>query len=421
MTTPAFAEDAVIGGLLLDNQRLHDVAPLVSAEQFTDPDRRRLYGAIRDRVLAGEPADAVTIGELHPDLFDRVLELASNVPGSSAVMTYAGIVRNNWRRREAVNIAADLSSRARSGEEGAVDAAIASLMALNATVTECEYTGKQALQMAWREVEKAYANGGVLPGITTGLRALDDILGGLHDSDLIILGARPAMGKTAFMGCMAEAAADAGKRPGIISAEQPVVQLGLRRLSAASGVGAAHLRAGKFEEHDWSSLQVGISKALPRDMWIYDRSAVTLDELVAIARKWKHAHDIGVLYIDYAQRITVPGADRITEVSQVARGMKNLARDLQIPVVSLAQVIKGVDSREDKRPRAGDLANSDELTREADQILMLYRDEVYNHESPDRGIAEILIEKNRHGPTGPKRIAFIEKTMRFADLTREEF
>ena len=419
--TPTFAEEAVLGGLLLENDRLHDVATLLSADHFTSAPRARLYAAIRDRVLAGEPADAVTIGELHPDLYEAAIDLAANVPGSSAVATYATIVRENWRRREAVQIGLELSSRARAGEEGAVESAVAALMALNATVTECEYTGKQALQMAWREVEKAYANGGVLPGITTGLRALDDILGGLHDSDLIIIGARPAMGKTAFMGCMAEAAADAGKRPGIISAEQPVVQLGLRRLSAASGVGAAHLRAGKFEEHDWSSLQVGISKALPRDMWIYDRSAVTLDELVAMARKWKHTHDIGVLYIDYAQRITVPGADRITEVSQVARGMKNLARDLQIPVVSLAQVVKGVDSREDKRPRAGDLANSDELTREADQILMLYRDEVYNHESPHRGIAEVLIEKNRHGPTGPKRIAFIEKTMRFADLAREEF
>lgn len=416
--TPAFAEDAVIGGLLLDNMRLHDVAPLLSAEQFTDQDRRTLFTAIRERVLAGEPADAVTIGEMHPDLFDRALELASNTPGSSALMTYAGIVRGNWRRREAVKIATTLASSARNGDPDAVDVALGELMALNSTVTECEYTGKQSLQLAWREVEKAYANGGVLPGITTGLRSLDDVLGGWHDSDLTIIGARPAMGKTALMGCMAEAAAEAGKRPGVVSAEQPVVQLGLRRLSAASGVGAAHLRAGRFEDEDWALLQTGMAKAVARDMWIYDRSAVTLDELVAIARKWKHAHNIGILFIDYAQRITVPGADRITEVSQVARGLKNLARDLQIPVISLAQVIKGVDSRDDKRPRAGDLANSDELTREADQILMLYRDSVYHHETQERGVAEILIEKNRHGPTGPKRIAFIEKTMRFADLER---
>ncbi len=156
--------------------------------------------------------------------------------------------------------------------------------------------------------------------------------------------------------------------------------------------------------------------AIAREMWIYDRSAVSLDELVATARKWKHMHDIGVLFVDYAQRITVPGADRTTEVSQVARGLKNLARDLQIPVVTLAQVKAAVETREDKRPHMGDLANSDELTREADQILMLYRDAVYRPDTGTRGAAEVLIEKNRHGPIGMKRVAFIEKTMRFADI-----
>lgn len=187
-----------------------------------------------------------------------------------------------------------------------------------------------------------------------------------------------------------------------------------------SSVAASRLRSGQLEDEDWGRLQSSMGQAIARDMWIYDRSAVTLDELVGIARKWKHTHGIGCLFIDYAQRITVPRADRITEVSQVARGMKNLARDLQIPVISLAQVVKGVDQRVgDKRPTAGDLANSDELTREADQILMLYRDEVYNRETQDRGIAEILIEKNRHGPTGFKKVAFLSETMRFADLGRE--
>jgi replicative DNA helicase len=300
-------------------------------------------------------------------------------------------------------------------------------MALNATVTDCEFTGKQAMNQAWREVEAAHESGGKLPGITTGLKALDEITGGWHNSDLSIIGARPAMGKTALLGCLAEAAAIAKARPGIVSAEQPAQQLALRRLSMVSGVAASQLRAGRIDEEDWASLTAGIANAAPRDMWIYDRSAVTLDELVGVARKWKHTHGIGILFIDYAQRITVPGADRITEVAQVARGLKNLARDLQIPVVSLAQVVKGVDSRNDKRPNQGDLANSDELTREADQILMLYRDSAYYHEkTPDgqpvnRNIAEILIEKNRHGPSGYKKVFFHEETMRFGDLTSEQF
>lgn len=416
--TPTFAEDAVLGGLLLANDRLHDVAPLLAAEHFTSPKRARLFSIIRDRVLAGEPADAVTVGEIDPALFDEAMDLASNTPGATQVVAYAGIVRDNWRRREAVQIGLELVQGAKAGESEAVDAAVSRLMALSATVTDCEFTGKQAMHQAWRVVEEAHANGGKLPGITTGLSALDEILGGFHDSDLTVVGARPAMGKTAFLGGLAEAAANAGKRPGVISAEQPAVQLALRRLSMVSSVAASRLRAGKVDDEDWAALQAGIAKAIQRDMWIYDRSAVTLDELVSIARKWKHTHDIGILFIDYAQRIRVPKADRITEVSEVARGMKNLARDLNIPVVSLAQVVKGVDQRVDKRPTAGDLANSDELTREADQILMLYRDEVYNHASPEKGIAEVLIEKNRHGPTGFKKLAFLGETMRFADLGR---
>lgn len=417
--TPAYAEDAVLGGLLLDNSKFFDVASLLAVDHFTSSARRKMFAAIRDRITANEGADAVTIGELHPELFDDAITIANNTAGAAMVPTYAAIVRENWRRREAVRIAGTLSAAARNAEEGAVDAAISALMALNATVTECEFSGKQMMHQAWKMVYKAYESGGELQGVTTGLKSLDDVLGGWHDSDLTIIGARPSVGKTAFMVGLAEAAAAAGKRPGVISAEQPAAQIGLRRLSAASGVGAAHLRAAKFEDGDWSRITLGMERTVCHDLWIYDRSAVSLDELVAIARKWKHTHDIGVLFIDYAQRITVPGADRITEVSTIARGLKNLARDLQIPVVSLAQVVKGVDSRPDKRPKMGDLANSDELAREADQILMLYRDVVYNPETEERGVAEIWIEKNRHGPTGLARAAYLEKTMRFADLARE--
>lgn len=418
--TPTFAEEAVLGSLLQANDRLHDVQTILDAGQFTSRARSELFSIIRDRVLAGEPADAVTVGEANPDLFEFACSLAATQPGSSQVMVYAGIVRENWRRREAMNIALNLQSAAKAGEDGAVDEAIAALLKLNSTVTLCEYTGKQAMQQAWRAVEAAHASGGKLPGITLGLSALDDILGGLHNSDLTVVGGRPAMGKTAFLGGLVEAAANAGFRPGVISAEQPAVQMALRRLSMVSSVPASRLRSGQFEDEDWARMTSGMAKALTRDLWIYDRSAVTLDELIGIARKWKHSHDIGALYIDYAQRIKVPGCrDRIQEVSEVAIGMKNLARDLNIPVVALAQVKAAVEGRPDKRPNAGDLANSDELTREADQIVMLYRDEVYNRDSPDKGVAEVLIEKNRHGPTGFKKVAFLQETMRFADLGRD--
>lgn len=420
MQTPAFAEDAVLGGILLRNENFHDAAQVLTADHFTSAFRKRVWDALRDRILAGETADMVTVSELIPDDASGVIDLVSNCVTSHTVGAYVEIVRRNWRRREASTIAGRLMAAAREGDDG-VDEAIGSLLQLNARVTEHEFTGRQALMMAWKQAETAYQNGGRLPGITTGLTDLDEILGGWHNSDLTIIGARPAMGKTALLVNLAESAADGRYATGIISGEQPADQIGLRRMAINSHVGASSIRAGRIEDEQWSRLGVAMGEARDRPMWIYDRSALTLDELVSVARKWKHAHDLKVLFIDYAQRITVPGADRITEVSQVARGLKNLARDLQIPVIALAQVKAAVDQRPDKRPMAGDLANSDELTREADQVLMLYRDEVYNPESQHKGTAEILIEKNRHGPTGFKRVAFLQETMRFVDLARGGF
>ncbi|RZZ85668.1 replicative DNA helicase [Pseudoxanthomonas winnipegensis] len=421
MDTPVYAEEAVLQGVMARNEALHDVLTLVSAEQFTSPFRQRLWSAIRDAVLAGEPADAVTLCDALPNDGIEIMEMAASAITGSSVVAYAEIVRENWRMREAAGIGQRLLMGARGRDPESVNEAISALLALNAEVTEHEFTGKQILNMAYQITDQAYRNGGKLPGITTGMNALDEILGGFHDSDLTLIGARPAMGKTALMLCLAEAAAIAGKRVGIVSAEQPAAQIGLRRAALASRVSATSMRSGNVQTEDWSKLTAGIGSARDRAMWIYDRSAVTLDELVGVARKWKHTHGVEILFVDYAQRITVPRADRITEVSLVARGLKNLARDLQIPLVSLAQVVKGVDTRTDKRPTAGDLANSDELTREADQILMLYRDEVYNRESQDQGLAEILIEKNRHGPTGYKKVRFVAETMSFEDLHRDNY
>lgn len=420
MITPAYAEEAVLGGILLRNENFHEAAQWLTDEHFTSAFRKRLWAALRERILAGEPADAVTIAELMPNDAAEVFAMTDACTSARTVPTYVKIVRENWRRREATRIAQRLLDAARSGEDG-VNEAIGDLLRLNATVTEHEFTGKQAMLMAWNKAQEAYENGGRLPGITTGLKALDDILGGWHDSDLTIIGARPAMGKTALLLNFAEAAAGSGVPCGLISAEQPVEQIGVRRLAMASGVSVTAIRSGRIEDEAWPRMSSGVAARKDAPIWIHDRSAVTLDELIATARKWKHAHNIGVLFIDYAQRITVPGVDRTTEVSIVARGLKNLARDLCIPVVSLAQVVKGVDSRADKRPNQGDLANSDELTREADQIIMLYRDEVYSVDSPDKGVAELLIEKNRHGPTGFKRVAFIAETMTFADLAEDRW
>lgn len=424
MNTPTFAEEAVLAGVMAANERFHDVASLLTADKFTSPLRSRLWSALRDRILAGEPADAVTVAELLPADSAAIMDLACNTAGGPSYASYAKIVHGNWQRREAAQIAMRLMEGSRSGSEGAVNEAIGALMALSATATECDYSLRQAMKLAFQVMQEAYEAGGALPGITTGLVQLDDILGGWHNGDLCVVGARPAAGKTALLTNFAEAAAKANKHVGLISAEQPAEQIALRAISLSSRVGAADLRRGRIDDEAWAKINGAIKSAAGWNVRIYDRSAITLDELVSVARKWKHAHGLDWLGIDYAQRISVPGADRITEVATVARGLKNLARDLGIPVVALAQVKAAVDQRNDKRPTAGDLANSDELTREADAILMLYREETYFHDLNEqnkpvrKGVAEILIEKNRHGPTGYVETAFLAETMRFGNLDR---
>lgn len=414
----AYAEDAVLSAILVRNENFHDAARVLTADHFTSAARKRMWTVLREKIGAGDLADEITVCEALPGDAKEIQDMGRNCITSNAADVYIALVHENWRRRQAYGIAQRLQAEIREGDDTAVDRAVGELLNLSAAQTECEFTGKQAMLEAWKQVEIAHANGGLLPGITTGLQSLDEILGGWHDGDLTVIGARPAMGKTALLVNVAEAAAGAGYVTGLVSAEQPAIQIGLRRLSLATGVNASALRAGKVDD-DWAEMYAGLKRTHDRPLRIYDRSAITLDELVAVARKWKHAHGLQILLIDYAQRITVPGADRITEVAQVARTLKNLARDLQIPVVALAQVKAAVETRNDKRPNAGDLANSDELTREADQVLMLYRDEVYNLETSARGIAELLIEKNRHGPVGFKKLAFHAETMRFGDLSRD--
>ncbi|RYG85213.1 MAG: replicative DNA helicase [Alphaproteobacteria bacterium] len=415
--------------MMLAPESYETVAGVLQERNFYRRDHQLIYRAICALAVKGKPFDAVTLG----DWFDvqglseqvgggvYLVELATTTPSAANIGAYAEIVRDKATLRHLIAIGTKIVNDgfAPEGQDAGqlLSDAIGELMRANQISAECEFTGKQAMEMAWNEVARSYENGGALPGITTGMKSYDEITGGLHDGDLVVIGARPAMGKTALMGSLAEAAAMAGKRPGIFSAEQPAMQLGIRRISAESGVGAARVRAGKIEEADWPKLVSGMGSASDREMWIYDRSAVTLNELVAVARKWKHQHDVGCLFIDYAQRVTVPGVDRTTEVATVARGLKNLARDLNIPVIALAQVVKGVDNRDDKRPKAGDLANSDELTREADQIVMLYRPVVHNNKAPT-DLAELWIEKNRHGPIGLRRVAFNPVTMKFSDAAR---
>ena len=281
--------------------------------------------------------------------------------------------------------------------------------------TDSEISVAEGIKAVNRELIAAVERGGPQYGVPSGLAKLDKILLGFHPGDLVVIGARPSQGKTALLLNMADAA---NVPCGIVSAEQAAMQILQRMVAIRSGVSAERIRAGELHDQDWPHLTEAAASLHATNTWIFDRGAPSITDVQRTARRWANGHGIKALYVDYIQRIRGgdPRAPRHERVGEVAQGLKDIARELGIPVIALAQVSREVEKRNDKRPLMGDLSDSSEIEKEADQIVMLYRDEVYNHESSDRGTAELRIEKNRHGRIGFVRCAWLAESMRFRDL-----
>jgi len=424
------AEQAVLGGLMLVPNALAKIA--LDSADFYRRDHALIFQAICDLDRKGQPCDVVTLGQWFEaagqgELVGNgayLIELASTTPSAANIVAYAGIVRDKAQRRRVIDVATEAVCAAFEGgveTQALVDSAIGDLMALSKQDTRYEATLAEAVREAARDMQEAYQAGGEIRGIPSGFTRMDRRLGGFHPGDLIVIGARPAMGKTALLVNLAMHAAEQGHKVGFISGEQSAMQIGQRAIARASGIHAERMRNGNLEEEEWSKLTEAVRRLIQQHVFILDRSAPTNDEIRRTARRWKQEHGIAALYGDYAQRFRVPKAqNRVEEVAETARSWKEIARDLGIPAVLLSQVVKNVDMREDKRPGMSDLANSDELVREADVIAMLYRDEVYHENSPQRGTAELNVEKNRHGPCGQFRLAWRAETMRFGDLAYDE-
>jgi replicative DNA helicase len=341
------------------------------------------------------------------------VELANTIPSAANITAYAQIVREKSVMRQVIDQATQLVESAYAGQSNGVelvDRGITELMALQKVETRSEYTLRQAMTLAFAEAERARELGGRIPGIASGLVDLDRILGGWHDSDLIVIGARPAQGKTAVLLNFATACA---LPSGIVSAEQPAQQIGARVMSIKSLVPAERMRNGRFEPQDLRKLENAVGELCERTCMIYDRSSPTIADVSRMARKWKQQNGIRVLFVDYVQRIeaaqTRQSANKAEKVGEVVRGLKNLARDLEIPVIALAQVGRQADGRQ---PGMGDLSDSSEIEKEADQILTLFRPGTAD-DNADDSEAIISVEKNRHGPCGEIKTVWIPETMRF--------
>ena len=381
----------------------------VEPEHFESEVHAEIWRTILDLQHRGESFDAVTVSQaIGGDAGSRVIDIATEAVGAPAAAPgYARTIVDRWRDRKA----ADVYHLAGEGQLSR-DEAIRSLMALDDQESRFECDIQQAFKWAVADMEEAAAAGGGLRGITTGLAKLDDHLGGWHDGDLVVVGARPAMGKTALMLHFAQRA---GVPLGLVSAEQPAYQIAQRHAASIGKVSLSNLRNGQVGGKEMQAV-ASANRSL-KDYWLLDRSNPTITEVERVARRWHHKHGIKILFVDYIQRIKGHGDKRHEQVGDVVRSLKTLARDLSIPVIALSQVSRAVEARpKNKRPNMSDLSDSSEIEKEADQVLTLYRDEVYDEDSADKGKAEIAICKNRHGYVGFVYVGWAGEFVSFGDL-----
>lgn len=391
-------------------------------EHFEDPFCSRALSAMFVIVRNGHAITPMEIARIMGG--DELINLATlklwrdEIPSKSPMAHWANILRSNWRTKQVRKILSEYQDAPGTGDEirGKV---ITELAAIEDDGKNHTTSGQDWMEKVVEKLEETYdarRNGGIV-GVRTGLREMDDILGGFHNSDLIIMGARPKMGKTAWLVNAAKSAAMSGKRVGIASAEMPAYQLGQRLLSDVAGVPASVFRSGLMNDAQFHAMSEGTATIAELPIMVFDKPGMTPTDIALQTRAWQMSTGIDILFVDYLQRLVAgpeyANQSRALEVAKMVASLKTLALTMNIPVVCLAQVNRDCESRADKRPMPSDLKESGAIEQEADVIMFLYRDSVYN-KNADPHMAEILIEANRHGPTGIINCVFDGEYMRWA-------
>lgn len=429
------AEQSIVGGLMLDNQAWDKVGTKLCEADFYRTEHRILYRAIADLAKKNQPFDVITLLDAlksHNALDDAggeayLFELANNTPSVANVSAYADIVREKSVQRQLIAVATDIADSAYNTAGRSVpellDLAETKVFAIG------EQTGgdggpesiKSVLVRAVEKIDALYHNGDAITGLATGLSDLDEMTSGLQPSDLIIVAGRPSMGKTTLVMNMAEHAAIKATKPVLVfSMEMPSDSLAMRMMSSLGRIDQHRIRTGKLHDEDWPRVTSAVHMLSEAPLFIDDSPALSPGEMRARARRLvKEQGSLGLIVVDYLQLMKVPGfsADnRTAEISEISRSLKALAKELQVPVIALSQLNRSLEQRADKRPVMSDLRESGAIEQDADLICFIYRDEVYNEDSPDKGTAEIIVAKQRNGPIGKVRVAFLGKYTRFEDL-----
>ncbi len=425
------AEQSVVGSMLMDRQAIVVASELVMRDDFYNQQYGLMYEAMLELFNESQPVDPITTvtrlkekgAPEHIVSTEFIMETINAVPTSANVRYYATIVAEKALERKLIRITEDIANQCYVGEKpldeimGETEKRIFDLLQNRSSG---EYVPiEQVVMNALRKIEKASQNTGTVTGIATGFIDLDYRTSGLQPSDLVLLAARPSMGKTAIVLNIAQhIAVKERKTTAIFSLEMSKEQLVNRFLSAESRVDAQTLRNGNLNPDEWERLVEGAGVIGDSKLIIDDTPGISVNELRSKCRKYKLEHDLSIVIIDYLQLMSGSGKSesRQQEISDISRSLKALARELSVPVVALSQLSRAVEQRPDHRPMLSDLRESGAIEQDADVVMFLYRDEYYNKDSPDKGIAELIIAKQRNGPTGTVHLAWIGEHTRFANL-----
>jgi replicative DNA helicase len=426
------SEESVLGAMMISPGAIGAVSEIVDASDFYRESHAKIYRAALALYAKGEPVDAITLtdqleerGEL-ADVGGRVRlhELAALVPASANAAHYARIVHETATLRGLIRAGGEISRLGweRPGETGdLVDQAEQIVFDLSQQRVTGEFTHiDQLLKESFERITALYEAGVDVTGTPSGYRDLDRLTSGFQSGNLIIVAARPSMGKSALALCMAANIALRNGQPvGLFTLEMSKEEVTQRLMCSEAKVESQRLRNGKLAPDDWPRLTAACDKLAKAPIYVDDTGSINMMEIRSKARRLKSRHpDLGLLVVDYLQLMTSGGnvENRVQEVSQISRSLKILARDLDVPILALSQLSRAVEQRTDKRPLLSDLRESGSLEQDADLVVFIYRDEYYNEESDQQGLAEVILAKHRNGPTDSVRLSFLKRYAKFADL-----
>jgi len=433
-------EQSVLGGLMLNSEAWNEISDKIASEDFYRREHQLIFQAMRALSEADQPLDVVTIAEeleRRSELNDiggmpYLGMLANETPTASNVPAYARIVREQSVMRQLIKVGNKIADSGYRPEGRPVDDLLDQAETEVFRIAEQKDKGRQGFQNIQAlltktvdKIDELFNSDDALTGVSTGFNDFDGRTSGLQKADLVIVAGRPSMGKTTFAMNMCEnVAIGAGVPVAIFSMEMPAEALTMRMISSLGRINQQAVRSGKLEDEDWPRVTSAVNILSQAKIFIDDSAALTPNEIRARCRRLQKEHgQLGMVMVDYLQLMRAPeaGDNRVNEISAISRGLKALAKELNCPVVALSQLNRSLEQRPNKRPVMSDLRESGAIEQDADLIVFIYRDEVYNEDSPDKGKAEIIIAKQRNGPIGTVNLTFQGQFTRFDNFARDVY